>query len=217
MSIAAPHSSSDAAARLERPLAANAASPSQGAFESPRGPLSMATLETPCGWLLAVSDSEGAAVAAQFSAQPAAAEERQKLATRLGTPWAPDEQPVSLLVTQLEEYFRGERRVFDLPLRPPGTAFRHRVWGQLLGLSFGETCSYGELAVTCGDPKASRAVGAANGANPLPIIIPCHRVLASTGLLHGYAGGLDRKAWLLRHEGISVVGDESSQLRLDLT
>ncbi len=101
---------------------------------------------------------------------------------------------------QLAEYFAGERAAFELPLAPAGTAFQLRVWQALRGIPAGETRSYGEIAAGIGQPSASRAVGAANGANPIGIIVPCHRVVGADGKLTGYAGGLDRKRWLLAHE-----------------
>ena len=102
---------------------------------------------------------------------------------------------------QLEEYFAGARRGFDLPLEPAGSAFELRVWEALRAIPYGTTVSYGELARSLGDPRGSRAVGAANGSNPIPIIVPCHRVIGARGELTGYGGGLDRKRWLLEHEG----------------
>ena len=101
---------------------------------------------------------------------------------------------------QLAEYFAGTRRRFDLPLRPAGTPFQQRVWDELLRIPFGEAVSYAELARRVGNPAATRAVGAANGRNPISIIIPCHRVVGSTGVLTGYGGGLDRKRQLLELE-----------------
>lgn len=98
---------------------------------------------------------------------------------------------------QLEEYFAGERRDFDLPLSPHGTAFQRRVWAELRRIPFGETISYGELAARIGKPSASRAVGAANGRNPLPVVVPCHRVIGSDGRLTGFGGGLPTKQALL--------------------
>jgi methylated-DNA-[protein]-cysteine S-methyltransferase len=102
--------------------------------------------------------------------------------------------------TQLAEYFAGTRRTFDLPLAAAGTAFQQRVWQVLTTIPFGATWSYGELARAIGNPAASRAVGAANGKNPIGIIVPCHRVIGSNGTLTGYAGGLDMKQALLAHE-----------------
>jgi methylated-DNA-[protein]-cysteine S-methyltransferase len=110
---------------------------------------------------------------------------------------------------QLEEYFAGTRQAFDLPLAAEGTDFQRRVWDALLGIPYGTTISYLELARRIGDPKAVRAVGLANGRNPISIIVPCHRVIGSDGSLTGYGGGIERKRWLLQHEA------SHSGLRLD--
>jgi methylated-DNA-[protein]-cysteine S-methyltransferase len=101
---------------------------------------------------------------------------------------------------QLHAYFAGKLHTFDLPLRPRGTGFQHLVWNVVRTIPFGETRSYGEIAQALGAPKACRAVGAANGRNPLPIIVPCHRVIGSNGKLTGFSGGLSYKATLLEHE-----------------
>ncbi len=101
---------------------------------------------------------------------------------------------------QLDEYFAGERIDFDLPLDPDGTPFQRTAWAALREIPFGETITYGEQASRLGDKNKSRAVGAANGKNPIPIVVPCHRVVGSNGHLTGFAGGLDTKAWLLDHE-----------------
>ena len=101
---------------------------------------------------------------------------------------------------QLQEYFDGKRETFDLELNPQGTDFQKRVWDGLLQIPFGKTISYLDLSKTLGDVKAIRAVAAANGRNPLWVIIPCHRVIGSDGSLTGYASGLHRKKWLLDHE-----------------
>lgn len=112
---------------------------------------------------------------------------------------------------QLTEYFAGTRRVFDLPLRPGGTDFQRRVWDVLATVPWGTTTTYGEVADRLGlPPGASRAVGAANGANPLPVVLPCHRVIGADGTLTGYAGGLERKALLLRHEGVATEADQGA-------
>lgn len=103
-------------------------------------------------------------------------------------------------VYQLQEYFRGERTTFSLTLNPAGTDFQKKVWDALLQIPYGKTYSYLELSKVLGDPKAIRAVAAANGKNPLWIMVPCHRVIGSDGSLTGYAGGLHRKKWLLEHE-----------------
>ncbi len=102
--------------------------------------------------------------------------------------------------TQLQEYFDGERQVFNLKLNPQGTEFQNKVWKQLLTIPYGKTISYLELSKQLGDVKAIRAVASANGKNPLWIIVPCHRVIGSDGSLTGYASGLYRKQWLLEHE-----------------
>jgi methylated-DNA-[protein]-cysteine S-methyltransferase len=103
-------------------------------------------------------------------------------------------------ISQLEAYFVGTLQKFDLPLSLEGTAFQKQVWAGLLEIPYGETVSYGELARSVGRPSASRAVGLANGRNPLAIIVPCHRVIGANGSVVGYGGGLDRKVWLLQHE-----------------
>ena len=98
---------------------------------------------------------------------------------------------------QLREYFGGRRRVFDIPIMPEGTDFQKKVWKALCGIPYGGVCSYSEIAERTGSPKAARAVGMANHVNPIPIIIPCHRVVGKNGKLTGYAGGLDIKRMLL--------------------
>jgi methylated-DNA-[protein]-cysteine S-methyltransferase len=104
------------------------------------------------------------------------------------------------VAAQLREYFAGERRTFDIELAANGTPFQHRVWDALMGIPYGELRSYGDVAKVIGRPAASRAVGAANGRNPIAIIVPCHRVIGSSGNLTGYGGGLPTKKWLLEHE-----------------
>ncbi len=114
---------------------------------------------------------------------------------------------------QLDQYFEGRRTEFELPLRPDGTEFQRAVWRALLGIRFGETWSYGQLARAIGKPTASRAVGAANGRNPIPIVIPCHRVIGADGSLTGYGGGEPAKRWLLDHEA-RLSGGARGQLDL---
>lgn len=111
---------------------------------------------------------------------------------------------------QLQEYFAHQRQHFDLPLDPQGTEFQQQVWQLLREIPFGETISYGTLAQRVGQPNAARAVGAANGRNPISIIVPCHRVIAGNGKLTGYAGGIDRKQWLLHHEQLSLNHEQLS-------
>ena len=101
---------------------------------------------------------------------------------------------------QLQEYFEGKRKDFNIPMKAKGTEFQKSVWDQLLKVPYGETCSYGEIAKRIGNPKASRAIGMANNRNPISIIIPCHRVIGSSGKLVGYGGGLDIKERLLKLE-----------------
>jgi methylated-DNA-[protein]-cysteine S-methyltransferase len=112
----------------------------------------------------------------------------------------PDRAAFKDVVAQLTAYFAGELTEFDVPLRAEGTDFQRRVWSGLCRIPFGETWSYAELARHVGNVKACRAVGLANGRNPIAIIVPCHRVIGADGTLTGYGGGLDRKAWLLDHE-----------------
>lgn len=114
--------------------------------------------------------------------------------------WDENTTPLAEAVIQLRAYFAGELKAFDLPLLPEGTPFQKRVWKELQRIPFGRTISYQELARRVGNPNASRAVGSANGRNPIAVIIPCHRVIAADGTLGGFGGGLDRKEWLLRHE-----------------
>lgn len=109
---------------------------------------------------------------------------------------------LALAKRQLDEYFAGKRHAFDLPLRPLGTPFQLTVWQALRGIPFGVTWSYAELAQRIGKPRAMRAVGGANGRNPLPIVVPCHRVIGANGSLTGFGGGVDVKARLLALEGI---------------
>ena len=104
------------------------------------------------------------------------------------------------LQTVLEEYFGGSRTEFDIPLAPEGTPFQQQAWSVLRSIPFGVTMSYGEQAAALGDRNRARAVGAANGRNPIPIVVPCHRVVGSNGHLTGFGGGIDAKAWLLDHE-----------------
>lgn len=110
-------------------------------------------------------------------------------------------------VAQLAEYFAGVRTAFDVPLAPRGTPFQQRVWQALTRIPAGATRSYGEIAAELGSPGASRAVGAATGRNPISIIVPCHRLVGASGALTGYAGGVDRKRWLLAHEAAGVQRD----------
>jgi methylated-DNA-[protein]-cysteine S-methyltransferase len=113
---------------------------------------------------------------------------------------SPDHAVLLQTENQLREYFAGGRKAFSLPLDTRGTSFQKQVWEALLAIPFGETRSYGQLAKRLGSPQATRAIGAANGRNPISIVVPCHRVIGSSGKLTGFAGGLDAKAYLLRLE-----------------
>jgi methylated-DNA-[protein]-cysteine S-methyltransferase len=126
---------------------------------------------------------------------------------------------VDTAIAQLEQYFAGERRDFDVPVRLGGTEFQRAVWAQIADLEFGEIASYGDLGRGTGRATAGRAVGGAVGANPVPIIVPCHRILGSSGMITGYSGGegIPTKSWLLAHEGIAHrVPGGSTAVELDL-
>lgn len=111
-------------------------------------------------------------------------------------------EPVLICAKQLNEYFNGRRITFNVPLDTHGTPFQNSVWQALLSVPFGKTSTYGDIARLLNNPKAVRAVGAANGKNPISIIVPCHRIIGANAKLTGYAGGLARKQWLLKHEGL---------------
>ena len=113
---------------------------------------------------------------------------------------------LELAAAQLAEYFAGDRTEFTIPLNATGTSFQRKVWDALVAIPYGATRSYGELAHGLGRPSGGRAVGAANGKNPISIIVPCHRVIAASGELTGYAGGIPAKQWLLAHERASASG-----------
>lgn len=164
-------------------------------------------IDSPVGRLLLAGDGESLVqVCFQSGPRP------------LGPPggWVADAAPFRAVSTQLAEYFDGRRRKFDLPLAPRGTEFQRRVWWALTEIPYGKTISYGELARRIGKPSASRAVGLANGANPLPIIVPCHRVIGADGSLTGFGGGLPIKRKLLALEGAEAedAGPQRSLLGL---
>lgn len=119
---------------------------------------------------------------------------------------------IAQAMEELRGYFAGRRTTFSVPLDAPGTDFQHRVWDRLAGIPYGTTLSYGQLAAELGDPHLTRAVGAANGRNPVSIIVPCHRVIGSTGSMTGYGGGIDRKLFLLRLEGVLPPAADQSPL-----
>jgi methylated-DNA-[protein]-cysteine S-methyltransferase len=160
-------------------------------------------LETPIGRLGLVA-SDTALVAVDFERVPEAAP-------------APSHPMLELARTQLAEYFAGRRRSFELPLAPAGSDWQKAVWQALVAIPFAKTVSYGELARGLGRPSAARAVGAANGKNPIAIVVPCHRVIGADGSLTGYAGGVDRKRWLLDHESRSFVTSSDTPRRTHRT
>jgi methylated-DNA-[protein]-cysteine S-methyltransferase len=147
--------------------------------------------ESPIGTLLLVGDEAGLRqIAFPRNGDPASA----------NPDWKESLAPFQEAIRQLHAYFEGELEHFDLLLAPEGTPFQQKVWGELCTIPYGETISYGELARRIGNPNASRAVGLANGSNPIPIVIPCHRVIGSNGKLTGYGGGLPIKEKLLALE-----------------
>jgi methylated-DNA-[protein]-cysteine S-methyltransferase len=148
-------------------------------------------MESPVGMLLIAGDEAGLR-------RVLFAEGRNRV--RPETEWRENPEAFSEARGQLQSYFSGKLREFHLPLAPQGTPFQVRVWKELLKIPYGATISYGDLARRLGDLKASRAVGLANGANPIAIVIPCHRVIGSNGKLTGYGGGLKNKEWLLALE-----------------
>lgn len=148
-------------------------------------------LDSPLGRLLLVADEQGL----RCIDFPGAEQD-----SRIQPGWRRGRRLLERAIAQLQGYFAGERQAFDLALAADGTPFRHKVWDELGRIPYAETISYGELARRIHQPSASRAVGLANGANPIPIIVPCHRVIGSDGRLTGYSGGLSIKQWLLAHE-----------------
>lgn len=172
-------------------------------------PAALRRTESPIGRIEVVGDGD---------AVVAVAIERDGALPHDELPEAPD-AVVDRAIAELAEYFAGTRREFDVPVRPRGTEFQRAVWAGIARLAFGETASYGDLGRETGRATAGRAVGGAVGANPVPLLIPCHRVLGSDGTITGYSGGegIPTKAWLLAHEGIPHrVPRRASGLELDL-
>ncbi|CBL45549.1 Methylated DNA-protein cysteine methyltransferase [gamma proteobacterium HdN1] len=147
-------------------------------------------LDTPIGWLRIEASAVGV-TSIDFDASPVL-EARSNAITQQ-------------CQQELAEYFAGQRRGFSVPLAAAGTEFQQSVWRALARIPFGHTCCYRDVAEAIGNPKAVRAVGAANGRNPIPIIVPCHRVIGANQTMVGFSGGLDKKEWLLRHEGALLV------------
>ncbi|WP_291271684.1 methylated-DNA--[protein]-cysteine S-methyltransferase [Geothrix sp.] len=157
-------------------------------------------IDTSLGPVQAAFDAEGTVLYLGFAGHEFRAPLLAKLA-RLEPVARPEASSVDRLREQLEAYAAGRRRIFEVPFRLHGSAFEQRVWAALQRIPFGETRSYGQLAADLGDANLSRAVGRANGANPVSILVPCHRVIGANGTLTGYAGGLAMKGRLLRLEG----------------
>lgn len=156
-------------------------------------------IESPIGPLLLLADDE-ALFDVYFPNNMNGALLRSTEAAARAKPSPKAERILRETAKQLGEYFAGTRRDFDLPMRTGGTEFQQQVWRALCTIPFGATWSYGQLATSVGNPNASRAVGAANGKNPIPVIIPCHRVIGANGSLTGFGGGEPTKRWLLDHE-----------------
>lgn len=159
------------------------------------------TLESPIGVLTLTSD--GSALTGLYMEAHVGGADASEIA---GCERRPDAAPFRETILQLEEYFAGKRRVFSVPFAAKGTAFQQQVWHALSEIPFGVTCSYADIARRIGNPAGVRAVGLANGRNPISIIVPCHRVIGASGALTGYGGGLERKRWLLQHEGALLLG-----------
>lgn len=170
---------------------------------SPHGAPFMASfdvLDSPVGPLFVGGSDEGVHLIKFLDQRESEAALVAELEVAAGEPATRGGPAPAEAVRQLEEYFAGRRATFDLPLAPRGTRFQLQVWLALRSIPPGETTSYGAIAGAIGKPSASRAVGAANGRNPISIVVPCHRVIGANGTLTGYGGGLERKAWLLDHE-----------------
>ncbi|MDR6294114.1 methylated-DNA-[protein]-cysteine S-methyltransferase [Inquilinus ginsengisoli] len=173
-------------------------------FSDPILPVTAGLIDTPMGRMLALVDAAGALVGLDFERDDGGPTAGQRQLRRRGleaAPAGPDSPGLARVRAQLDEYFAGRRRAFDLVLAPLGTPFQHRVWAALCAIPGGVTLSYRDLALRLGEPRAIRAVGTANGANPIAVVVPCHRLIGSDGSLTGYAGGLHRKAALLELEG----------------
>lgn len=170
----------------------------------------IATVPSPIG-LLAIGVKDGILVGVDLRGDVGRL--RSDLARRLGTTQAGEARDPGGVVSCIRRYFDGQLRALDeIAAEPGGTPFQRRVWLRLREIPAGRTWSYSELARAVGRPAAVRAVGAANGANPIALVLPCHRVIGKDGSLTGYGGGLDRKRWLLRHEGAAFAEDRSLPL-----
>jgi methylated-DNA-[protein]-cysteine S-methyltransferase len=154
------------------------------------GPMLYTTVDSPLGELLLLGDGDALHRISMQEATP----------LRIDPDWKRSRAALKPVAKQLAEYFAGKRRVFDVPLAETGTPFQRQVWEAVRAIGYGETSTYRELAARVGRPSAVRAVGAANGRNPIPVIVPCHRVIGGGGALTGYGGGVERKRLLLELE-----------------
>lgn len=170
--------------------------------------LSWAVAATPLGDLVVIVDERG--TLRRIALPRADGRVDETVITDSGA--APNRAACTEVVAQLDEYFNGVRREFDLDLEPGGTPFQRRVWDLMRGIAWGTTTTYGQLAARLGDVSLARAVGAAGGANPIPVVIPCHRVVGADGNLTGYAGGLKLKRALLAHEGVMAPAEAQGVL-----
>lgn len=176
------------------------------------------TVESPCGPLFCAVDEAGAVARIEFGRGRNEAVWSRELAAAAGAEVVEDPARTAELRRQLGEYFAGARRDFDLAVAPvAGSSFQRTVWAELARIPYGETRSYGEVARAIGRPKSSRAVGAANGANPIPIVVPCHRVIGADGSLTGFGGGLAAKTLLLELEGAALSPPDAGGEQLSLS
>jgi methylated-DNA-[protein]-cysteine S-methyltransferase len=162
--------------------------------DNSNAPLHATTIESPVGDLRIVASDAGVRAVLWSS------DDSSRVPLRTNLEGCESHSILAHAALELTEYFAGERQEFDVPLDPEGTEFQHQAWLALRAIPYGETVSYGEQAERMGDKNKARAVGAANGRNPISIIVPCHRVVGSNGSLTGFAGGIETKRWLLAHE-----------------
>jgi len=169
-------------------------------------------IETPVGAILLAAGESGV-YALEFDFDPEQA--LRRLERRFDRVELRRQANPSGYSDRLRAYFAGDLQALDeIAVDTGGTEFQHRVWTELRNIPVGETCSYADLARAVGRPSATRAVGAANGRNPVSVIVPCHRVIGADGSLTGYGGGLERKRWLLAHEGVAVASEGNTRIRL---
>lgn len=168
-------------------------------------PLNSILIDTPIGKMLAISNPDKLLLL-EFTDKPNLEREIEKLIAKTKSVIMPGETNVTRLIkSEITNYFEGTLKEFKTPIHPMGSPFQNNVWQELTRIPYGQTRSYAELANSIGNKKAYRAVAKANSTNQLAIIIPCHRVIGSNGGLGGYAGGIERKKWLIAHEALSIA------------